>query len=425
MTATGTVSPEQHTDDPYRDYVDNQANQILVARQYEDLILDTFRDLGIQNRPEERESSQLLGLTLLTINDVSDRVKQGWELFREDPIDPNDLVGMVLNAIKYAITKGDKRRWMPTIGRNRLVGHVDGTNGNVIVRAGDNDPEPEPDPEEFPPRVGSASTERQSAEQVSGRLGIRVAIVDTALRPHPFLFGRRVTPVPEPFEQTTKPRPFRAGHGTFVTGIVLGRAPEALVSVHPRLEGEGRATSWDVANAILNCARDGAQIINLSLCCYTFDGLPPLVFTQAINRLPADTLVIAAAGNMGNQEPIEYQGRTFDLSQAPAWPAALDNVVAVGAVDEAGQRAEFSPDAPWVDVLAPGVRVPSILPAGLGDPENPFPTPIARWDGTSFATANITGAVAALATARNLSPRDAYLQLREPPNNFTFLTSGI
>jgi len=420
MNATETDRIDRDTD-LYWDYVKYEENEILVARQYEGLVIKALRGLGIRDLPGKSKSSPLLGLTLLAFEEPRDAVKD--RLAGVEGAIPGDLVGMVLNAVKNWFTEGAPGRWIPTMGRNRLVGHVDGTNGNVIV--GGNDPKLAPF-EAFPPNVRPASGQRPGP--VGTGPGVRVAVIDTVLGPHPFLEGKWVAPNPSPFDANSRPH-FRAGHGTFVAGIVLAQAPDAAVTVHPALNSDGRATSWEIANAILDSAHAGAQIINLSLACYTLDGLPPLVFTQAISRLPPGTLVVAAAGNMANQHPpAQYDGVVPDLSQAPAWPAALDNVVAVGAADPetVGQSADFSPAAPWVDVRAPGVEVFSIFPGGI---TSDWPVPqggIAKWSGTSFATAHVTGAVAAIASAGNLSPRDAYIALlKKPPKELDFLASEI
>jgi subtilisin family serine protease len=367
--------------------------------------------LGIQELPDDRKTSERLGLTLLSFEKLADPVEAS--LPRVEGARPDDLVGRVLSAIKGKISEGEP----PTIGRNRLVGHVDGTNGNVIVKDA-NDPQPV-NPNEFAPLAES----EQLGSRPTARPGIKVAIIDTTLRPHPFLAKKDVTPPPERFEVGVK-YPFRAGHGTFVTGLIVGEAPFAAVTVEGTLDKDGRASSWDVAEAILKCADEGAQIINLSLACYTFDGVAPLVFAQAISRLPADTLVIAAAGNMANQHPpAKYRYLVPDLSQAPAWPAALPTVVAVGAAmgPNYRRRAPFSPNAPWVNVLAPGVDVVSILPEGVGEPLIPA-TGYAQWSGTSFSAAEITGAVAERAATQSLSPETAYIALRdEGANSFIFL----
>jgi hypothetical protein len=432
MNSTGDDRTDRDKD-LYWDYVKSEDNEILVARQYTDLVEDALRGLGIYEL-KRKDDDEALGLTLLAFKEPSDAVRA--RLADVDGAIADDLVGMVLNAVKYSFTCGQAGRWVPTMGRNRLVGHVDGTNGNVIVRD-DNDPEPAAE-SNFRQTLASVQSS-VSGSEVSAEQVIRVSMIDTTLRPHPFLDGKRITPDPVPFSDGgdrshartdtpgEKTPPFRAGHGTFVAGLVLGSAPNAELTVDNALNDAGRGTSWDIAKAILRCAKDGAQIINLSLACYTFDGLPPLVFSQAISRLPADTLVIAAAGNMANRKPpAGYTGKVPDLSQAPAWPAALDNVVAVGAADWTKKRAEFSPKGGWVDVRAPGVEVVSIFPGGLGQAW-PSAGGYAKWSGTSFSAAEVTGAVAArAATSKDLTPRDAYLQLlRERSGSFTFLTSGI
>ena len=56
-----------------------------------------------------------------------------------------------------------------------------------------------------------------------------------------------------------------AGHGTFVTGVVEQVAPAATIRVYRAVDTEGMGTSDDVANAMTQAARDGADIINVSL----------------------------------------------------------------------------------------------------------------------------------------------------------------
>ncbi len=124
-------------------------------------------------------------------------------------------------------------------------------------------------------------------------------------------------------------------------------------------------------------------------------------------------LIVAAAGNHGKT----------DQHHTPVWPAALPDVVAVGASSEPGS--EFSPNLPWVTCTAPGVNVVGaylhhavtmptrlpprlaredtdarMLPAGRIAPQDTTGDPVrfdgyARWSGTSFAAATVSGAVAA------------------------------
>ena len=83
------------------------------------------------------------------------------------------------------------------------------------------------------------------------------------------------------------------------------------------------------------------------------------------------------------------------------WPAAFDQVIAVGATDENGKLAPFSPQTPWVDLTAPGVNVESTYLVGeveLASTKGVATADssgFARWDGTSFAAAAVSGAAAA------------------------------
>ena len=63
-------------------------------------------------------------------------------------------------------------------------------------------------------------------------------------------------------------------------------------------------------------------------------------------------VVVAAAGNDGTPRV--------------GYPAALDTVIAVGAVDSSITRAKFSQFGPELDICAPGVEVLSSLPLGSG-----------------------------------------------------------
>ncbi len=88
-------------------------------------------------------------------------------------------------------------------------------------------------------------------------------------------------------------------------------------------------------------------------------------------------------------------------SKTPVWPAAFDQVVAVGATD-GDNLAPFSPQTSWVDLTAPGVDVESTYLNGevkLATPSSESQTEkfsgSAYWDGTSFAAATVSGALAA------------------------------
>ncbi|RZU48513.1 subtilisin family serine protease [Krasilnikovia cinnamomea] len=201
---------------------------------------------------------------------------------------------------------------------------------------------------------------------------------------------------------------YEAGHGTFVAGVVQRVAPSADIRVYRAADTDGFATDDDIAAAIVQAHRDGAEIINLSLGGKTLDDQPPLLMQQAVETVHAEAgrdskgrfnkVIVAAAGNYGDRGIV--------------WPAALDGVEAV-----AGLTAYLSP-ASWssygaVRFSTVGEGIRSVYPEGaespLFDPEpDTFgPNAAAVWSGTSFAAPQIAGAVARISAEQNVSPRDA------------------
>ncbi len=195
-----------------------------------------------------------------------------------------------------------------------------------------------------------------------------------------------------------------SGHGTFIAGVTLTRAPSATIEIEKVLDSEGYGSELDVAQALVEHA--GADVINLSLGCYTHDDLPPVALVEALRHVAPTTAIVAAAGN--------------DSTHRPLWPAAHKRVIAVAAVDDALQRAPFSNFGWWVDAAARGVAV---LGTFLEYDEAGHVTPIAgrepqdfrgwaRWSGTSFAAPKLAGEIAATMTRDGIgSGREAAANL--------------
>ncbi|MCJ7511184.1 MAG: S8 family serine peptidase [Dehalococcoidia bacterium] len=172
------------------------------------------------------------------------------------------------------------------------------------------------------------------------------------------------------------------GHGTMVAGIVgassnngLGVAGTAWgVTVLPVkvLDSTGAGTASDVAQGIIYAAKSGAQVINMSMARPS----PSHALEQAVNEAhdAFGVVLVAASGNEG-QEGVGY-------------PAAYPAVIAVSAFghSDPNSRAPFSNWGPEVDVTAPGVDVYSTHLGGG----------YAMGEGTSFATAFVSGLVALL-----------------------------
>jgi hypothetical protein len=387
------------------------SSDLVVALEHVDLVVETLRGFGVGL--EEVERSDDLDLALLRLandEDAAKRLEDALEELRKppatetvpdpDPRDPITNLDRFLKALrKYLALR--YAGWTPTLGKNRLVGRVEG--GGQIGHSGESDPKP--------------SGWRPAARVASGPgLGVRVGVLDTAVFPHPDFDGRWIgTPADVLQGKFTSAV---AGHGTFVTGLVLRKAPGCTVQVRKALSTEdATAESWEVAKKIVELGRTGLDVLNLSMVCYTEDGQPPLVLATAIDRLDPDTVVVAAAGNHGNLDEEKFPGQR----NKPAWPAALDDVIAVGAAKDDGELAEFTPtDAPWIDAVANGVGISSTFLTGRfnaavnGGPPNEVYFPgYAEWSGSSFAAALVSGAIAAWTVPGRTPARAAWKELRD------------
>jgi membrane-anchored mycosin MYCP len=382
------------------------------------LALLDVRDASVAAQKVE---SQLEGAA--TRADAEGRAAQtALERFRADPASDLDRLLRGLRAV-YA---GRYRGWTPTLGKNRLLGHVEGGGGHISLAVAN-------------PAVSTWRPDPEVREAEPG-LGVRVGVLDTSIAAQSWLAGGWVGPAADRL-QLEPPYPALAGHGTFVTGLVLRKAPGCVVE-YRRVLGDhhGMASSWAVATKIAELGRTGLDVLNLSLGCFTEDGQPPLVLATAIDRLDPDIVVVAAAGNHGDVEstgvpaPPESTSAgddapprlTADDEGRPSWPAALDDVIAVGATDDQGRLAPFTPrDVPWIDIVSNGVEVSSTYLEGAVDvppPEGAEDAPFegfATWSGTSFAAALVSGAIAARTKPGSLSARRAWQQLLAERNDAT------
>ena len=290
--------------------------------------------------------------------------------------------------------------WTPTIGKNRLVAPVEG-HGDVrgvgkLIFSGN--------------RTISAAEQRTGVPADGPGRGALVGVVDTGLSPHPALSGRAYGRPTDVLRLDEEISPL-AAHATFVSGLVLSQAPGAHVEVRRALDSTtATGDLWTVATAIVELDRAGVDVLNLSIACYTDDGEPPLALAVAMDRLDPETVVVVAAGNHGNGPA--------DVAERPSWPAALDDVVAVGAATNSGARADFSPDAPWVDLLAPGEDVVSTFFAGRRPVDETTSEPDvaaggwATWSGTSFSAALVSGVLAAATVPGRVTAREAWQSLQ-------------
>ncbi|WP_370948058.1 type VII secretion-associated serine protease mycosin [Amycolatopsis sp. cg5] len=172
------------------------------------------------------------------------------------------------------------------------------------------------------------------------------------------------------------------GHGTFLAGIIAasaspdtgfaGVAPGVtILPIRCATSGEaGALTPGGMAKGIRQAVDSGANVINISASTTLQDGDLAAAVRYAVER---DVVVVASAANGAKDgDPVTY-------------PASYPGVIAVGAVDVNGQRADFSQTGPYLSLMAPGVDVISVGPKGAG-----------HWQGsgTSYAAPFVTAAAA-------------------------------
>ncbi len=238
-----------------------------------------------------------------------------------------------------------------------------------------------------------------TAAPTDGR-NVKVGVVDTALVQHPDFPPSLVSGTQ--FVPAEAAPPVLAMHSTFVVGLIRHQAPAAKVLVRGGLDAARDASSvWRVAVEIASLKNQHLDILNLSLGITGDLDAPPVALRRAIDRLGSGVLVVAAAGNRKEEQNPPRQ----------VWPAAMTDVIAVGAIN-----AIFSLTGPWVDCVAPGVHVESTFPASTvtlsGGGKMAFPTGLAKWTGTSFAAATVSGAVAArMSQSPGMTAREAFAVL--------------
>jgi hypothetical protein len=221
--------------------------------------------------------------------------------------------------------------------------------------------------------------------------GTTVAIIDTGIvdkgRLPEWLRGE-VDAAPEDIDSLTDTSPGTlAGHGTFVAGLVRQVAPRTRLVVRGPFGPEGLAEEWAVLQGVRSALEAGADVLLLPFGTYSIDGEPPELtapLSTALRDAGRPVVAVAAAGN--------------DASEVPLWPAALSDVVAVGALGGDGKPAAFSNRGRWIDAWAPGEGLVSAYPlesVAPAEDEGPMAyTGAARWSGTSLAAAVVAGMLA-------------------------------
>ena len=217
--------------------------------------------------------------------------------------------------------------------------------------------------------------------EIQGK-GVKIGLIDTGVDYlHPDLKGR----VTKQKDIVNNGSFCRDLHGTALAGIIAaqckngigicGLAPQAEVisikTCNPIAEGKVIATtsSFWLSQGLDYAILQKVRVINLSL------GGPkdPLVAELIKEAFARGIVIVAAAGDKS-------------LSNYPPYPAALDEVIAVAAVDKKGKPYAEGLHGDFIDLCAPGVDIMTTAPTEKYN----------CYSGTSMAAAYVTAAIALL-----------------------------
>ncbi|MFI0417222.1 S8 family peptidase [Spongiactinospora sp. 9N601] len=403
------------------------ATRVVVDLKDESLLDKELADLHVHT--VEREESEPLGLAL--------RELDGLEAAMENLPNRTELIGLAkkagegtyssheelthLDLLLFYIRRkysGTHSGWHPTVAKERFYENPEGS-----PYSGGNTGHPRP--------LKTGESFALPARVDADRPPVRVGVIDTPLFAHEELAGRYLAAHDGLLPRASDWVSF-GGHCLLVCSLAAEQAPSAEIVIRPVLDPDTlTTTSWTLAKEMVQAQTDELDILVMALGGPTADGEEPLVLARACERTPG-VVKVAAIGNHGRPDDwwsgafmAEEIGRSPLDPTVPMWPAASPTVIGVGALNEEGGRAFFSPsqeEAPWTDCWAPGTnRRGLFLPGDVemvrmnydsGTVERTgeitdFGQGYAEWDGTSFATAHVGGAIAAIAQDRGVSAKEA------------------
>jgi subtilisin family serine protease len=204
------------------------------------------------------------------------------------------------------------------------------------------------------------------------------------------------------------------GHGTHVCGIIAANPGKGVgitgvsnCKIHvwkifsdvPASNGEYPVDDVPYLRALRAVQSSGMQVVNLSIAGKISSTTEAMLFR---NLIGADIIVVAAMGN------------DYERGNPPEYPAAYDDVLAVGATDEADRRAAFSNTGSHIAISAPGANILSTLPTSKSSYRKTLDlTNYVAWSGTSMAAPHVTAAASLVMVAKpGLSPKQVIDRLK-------------
>lgn len=186
-----------------------------------------------------------------------------------------------------------------------------------------------------------------------------------------------------------------SGHGTSVASVIAAKDNDiGVTGINPNVElysvkvldDEKKASLSGVIRGIYWCIENNINIINMSFGTSVESEILRQVVKEAES---AGILMIAAAGNKG-----EVEGES-----TVEYPAAFEEVIAVGATNPQGDTSDISSLGKEVDLMAPGEKIPA---TGYFDE-------IIETNGTSMAAPHVTG-VASVLWAKDKSKTSTFVK---------------
>ena len=408
-----------------------QHDQLVVALSDLPAVEQTLSSFGVGCKGIDKNAA--LGMAL--VRDLTDVPKAVHELAQRDAIGPElkryraergralpcpvaDL-DLLIKGIRIQLSQ-QFPGWEVTIGKNygpSLVKGYPHVNGG-----GDGEPK-------FTDAAFSTPVCGHDRNRQRGR-GVRVGLLDTRMFPDQSLAGHYIAGPSDVLNSSHK-RPFTMfdGHCAFVGSCILQQAPAAELVVRHVLNKDGEGWAWEAATAMAEVAQMGLDVVNLSFGEFlTDDNTAPMVLEAGVKRFSPETVVVAAAGNNGDAEELtdELVHEGVKTNSA-SYPAALPDVVGVGALDQEGKRAAFTPHpAPWIALLATGVNLVGAYVDGkvalkrknkdddVIEKKTVYFQGRANWEGCSFAAGVVSGEIAARTVPGRRPARRALNELLHP-----------
>ena len=201
------------------------------------------------------------------------------------------------------------------------------------------------------------------------------------------------------------------GHGSAMASVIAashneygidGINPYAKIFSVRVLDSNNQSPLSRIIEGIYWCIDNNIHIINMS---FGTNIDSDILHSAIIDAYNAGILIVAAAGNTNHMD-VQY-------------PAAYEEVVSVGSVNALGELSANTSVGKTLDVLAPGENIPVV----------DFIDTISTTNGTSIATAQVTG-IASLLWAKDISKSNEFIKnllcaAVNRPDNLTGTEAGI